>query len=63
MDAGAGIIIPNVVSAEQVQFAYQATRYPPEGVRGVGLARTQNYGQGSVSIFNGKLMILLSLPD
>ena len=34
MDAGAhGIIIPNVVSAEQVQFAYQATRYPPEGVR------------------------------
>lgn len=45
MDTGAkGIIIPMVNSKEDAQRALNAVRYPPEGIRGVGLARAQNYG-------------------
>tara|TARA_B100000242_G_scaffold288548_1_gene256949 strand:- start:1330 stop:2100 length:771 start_codon:yes stop_codon:yes gene_type:complete len=46
MDAGAGgIIIPNITTSEQVVSAINSTRYPPQGTRGVGLARAQNYGE------------------
>jgi len=45
MDAGAhGIIVPMVNSAEEARRAVEALRYPPEGKRGVGLARAQGYG-------------------
>lgn len=45
MDAGAyGVIVPNVKNAEDVLSAVRATRYPPSGFRGVGLARAQAYG-------------------
>ncbi len=45
MDAGAyGIIVPMVNSAEEARRAVEAVRYPPEGKRGVGLARAQGYG-------------------
>jgi 2-dehydro-3-deoxyglucarate aldolase len=45
MDAGAhGIIVPQINTVEQVKAAYQAMHYPPEGNRGVGLARGQGYG-------------------
>lgn len=45
MDAGAyGIIVPNVIGPEDVLAAIRATRYPPVGSRGVGLARAQGYG-------------------
>ena len=45
MDAGAyGIIVPNVSSSEDVLAAIRATKYPPIGSRGVGLARAQGYG-------------------
>ena len=47
MDAGAhGIVVPMVNSAEEARRAVAATRYGPEGVRGVGLARAQAYGLG-----------------
>lgn len=46
MDAGAqGIIVPMVNSADQAQQAVDAVHYPPEGNRGVGLARAQGYGE------------------
>jgi len=46
MDAGAhGIVVPMVKSAEDARSAVEATRYAPEGVRGVGLARAQGYGE------------------
>ena len=45
LDAGAdGIIVPSVNSAEEARKAVNAIKYPPEGTRGVGLARAQNYG-------------------
>ena len=45
MDAGAyGIIVPSVNTREDALAAIRATRYPPAGSRGVGLARAQGYG-------------------
>ena len=45
MDAGAyGIIVPNVSSSEDVLAAIRATKYPPIGSVGGGLARAQGYG-------------------
>ncbi len=45
MDAGAwGVIVPSVQSAAEARKAVDAVKYPPEGERGVGLARAQAYG-------------------
>lgn len=45
MDAGAhGVIVPMVNSAEEAKKTVEAVRYPPDGQRGVGLARAQGYG-------------------
>jgi len=45
MDAGAsGIIVPMVNTAEQAVKAVASVKYPPKGIRGVGLARAQGYG-------------------
>ena len=47
MDAGAhGIVVPMVNSVDDALAAVAATRYAPNGHRGVGLARAQNYGPG-----------------
>ncbi len=45
MDAGAhGVVVPMVNTVEDAEKAVAATRYAPEGNRGVGLARAQGYG-------------------
>ena len=45
MDAGAhGVIGPMVNTAEDARRLVGSMRYPPEGFRGVGLARAQGYG-------------------
>ena len=45
MDAGAhGIIVPMVNSRSDALKAVSALKYPPDGSRGVGLARAQKYG-------------------
>jgi 2-keto-3-deoxy-L-rhamnonate aldolase RhmA len=45
MDAGArGIVVPMVNTPGEAIKAIKATRYPPIGSRGVGLARAQGYG-------------------
>ena len=47
MDAGAhGVIIPMVCTKEDAEKAVSAVKYPPQGTRGVGLARAQDYGFG-----------------
>jgi 4-hydroxy-2-oxoheptanedioate aldolase len=46
LDAGAqSLLIPMIESADQARRALRATRYPPEGIRGVGssLARASNF--------------------
>lgn len=45
LDIGAaGVIVPQVHTAEQAEAVVRLCRYPPEGVRGVGVARAQGYG-------------------
>lgn len=45
LDAGAaGVIVPQVNSAEEARAAVAAALYPPQGARGVGLFRAQGYG-------------------
>lgn len=45
LDIGAaGIIVPQINSAEEAQAAVHAAKYPPNGNRGVGLARAHEYG-------------------
>lgn len=47
MDAGAhGVIVPSVNNPADAQKAVAAVHYPPQGRRGVGLARAQGYGVG-----------------
>ena len=47
MDAGAdGVIVPMVNNKDDAIEAVNAVKYPPDGSRGVGLARAQNYGIG-----------------
>ena len=45
LDIGAaGIIVPQINSAEEAQAAVRAAKYPSYGNRGVGLARAHEYG-------------------
>ncbi len=47
LDIGAaGIIVPQVLTAEHARQAVAACRYPPRGVRSVGIARAHGYGAG-----------------
>ena len=57
LDAGAdGIIVPMVNSKEDAIKAIDAVKYPPEGKRGVGLARAQDYGFGFEEYKNSKAL-------
>jgi 2-dehydro-3-deoxyglucarate aldolase len=54
LDAGAqGIIAPMVNSAAEAEQIVEAASYPPQGTRGVGLARAQSYGTGFDEYLNG----------
>lgn len=45
LDLGAdGVIVPQVNTAEQAAQVVRFCRYPPEGARGVGIARAHGYG-------------------
>ena len=45
MDSGAhGVIVPMVNSRKDAEQAVSSVKYPPQGFRGVGLARAQKYG-------------------
>jgi len=47
LDAGAdGIIVPMIKNADEAKRAVDFAKYPPNGKRGVGLARAQKYGIG-----------------
>jgi len=47
LDSGAnGVIVPMVNSKKEAETAVNFVRYPPQGKRGVGLARAQQYGIG-----------------
>lgn len=45
LDLGAaGVIVPQVNTPEQAERVVRFCRYPPEGTRGVGIARAHGYG-------------------
>jgi 2-keto-3-deoxy-L-rhamnonate aldolase RhmA len=45
LDAGCqGIMFPMIADAEQARNAVKAVKYPPKGIRGLGLGRAQGYG-------------------
>ena len=45
MDTGAhGIIVPMINTRSEAENAVAAAKYPPQGIRGVGLSRAQKYG-------------------
>jgi len=46
LDIGAsGIIVPLVKTAEEAQRAVQLCKYPPKGLRSVGIGRAHGYGE------------------
>jgi 2-dehydro-3-deoxyglucarate aldolase len=63
LDIGAaGIIVPQVNSAEHAQRVVSLCKYPPGGVRGVGLARAQGYGtrfQEYLANANDQLVVVI----
>lgn len=45
MDSGAaGVLVPMVNTKTDAEIAVRAVKYPPDGFRGVGVARAQGYG-------------------
>lgn len=47
LDAGAdGVVAPLVLTADEARLLVQACKYPPEGLRGVGFCRANDYGLG-----------------
>ena len=68
LDIGAqNLLIPMVSSAEQAQRAYLATRYPPEGVRGVGssLARASKFSSipDYLTTANDQICLMLQIES
>jgi len=46
LDIGAdGVVVPWIESAEQLKQAVAWTKYPPEGLRGIGAERATGWGQ------------------
>jgi 2-dehydro-3-deoxyglucarate aldolase len=67
LDAGAqGVIAPLVRSADEARLLIEATKYPPQGRRGVGFCRANHYGQdlaGYVSRANEEILVGVQIED
>jgi len=67
LDAGpAGIIVPHIRSAAEVKTLLGWCRYPPEGIRSVGISRAQGYGlkqQEYLKTANRDLLVLPQVED
>jgi 2-keto-3-deoxy-L-rhamnonate aldolase RhmA len=65
LDLGAdGIIVPQVKTAAEAERAVSASKYPPTGIRSVGLARASQFGMNSASYIdeaNEKLLVILQI--
>jgi 2-keto-3-deoxy-L-rhamnonate aldolase RhmA len=59
-----GVIVPQVKTAMEARSAVAAAKYPPSGVRSVGIARAQQYGmtiQDYVLGANDRVTVLLQI--
>jgi 2-dehydro-3-deoxyglucarate aldolase/4-hydroxy-2-oxoheptanedioate aldolase len=65
LDIGAaGVIVPQVNSVDQAERVVRLCRYPPEGSRGVGLARAHGYGhrfQEYVTTANEQVAVVIQV--
>jgi 2-dehydro-3-deoxyglucarate aldolase/4-hydroxy-2-oxoheptanedioate aldolase len=65
LDSGAhGIIVPHICSATEAEKAVAFCRYPPTGIRSVGLARAQGYGNSFDSYLseaNSEIAVVLQI--
>ena len=65
LDIGAmGIIIPQIQTAEEALRAVRLCKYPPTGIRSVGIARAQGYGMSFadyVAEANEQIAIILQI--
>ncbi|MBI2870175.1 MAG: 4-hydroxy-2-oxovalerate aldolase [Candidatus Omnitrophica bacterium] len=67
LDSGAdGIIVPNVQTLDQVREAVSWIKYPPQGMRGFGVARAQGYGfdfDQYVSTWNARAVLVVQIES
>ncbi len=64
LDMGAsGIIAPDVRTEEQARQLAKACFYPPQGTRGVGLARAQGYGRSFDAYRDGGANDVVFIPQ
>ncbi len=65
LDTGCdGVIVPQIQTPQEALQAVRACKYPPEGIRSVGLSRAHNYGidfQEYVATANQKLVVALQI--
>jgi len=65
LDAGArGIVVPMIKTALEAQNAVKAAKYPPEGGRGIGYSRANNYGvnfKEYFGSFNREVVIIIQI--
>lgn len=65
LDIGAsGLVVPLIKSAEDAAGTVRLCKYPPEGVRGVGLARAHGYGatfREYVSTANDRIAVIIQI--
>lgn len=65
LDTGAsGVIVPQILSAEEAAQAVQWCKYPPEGTRSFGIARAQGYGahfKTYVDTANADIAVILQI--
>ncbi|WP_227357055.1 HpcH/HpaI aldolase family protein [Haladaptatus salinisoli] len=65
LDTGvSGVIVPMVETVEQARGVVEATRYPPDGIRGVAGARASTYGLGLADYFeraNDELLVVAQI--
>ncbi|HEY6784953.1 MAG TPA: aldolase/citrate lyase family protein [Gemmatimonadales bacterium] len=65
VDAGPdGILVPQINTAEEAEYAVRAMKYPPVGERGAGMARAQGWGLGAGEYYrtaNDEIMTLFMI--
>ncbi len=64
LDIGAhGLVVPLVNDAQEAAAAVKATRYPPQGIRGLGPRRAANYGldRDYITVANKELLVMVQI--
>ena len=59
----AGIIVPHVNTAEEVEKILRWSKYPPEGTRSTGISRAQGYGENLQDYMNKANQALVVVPQ